>query len=178
MGHITTLPDGSVDDSELCYRTEIQLPGIPPRTLLVTSRAISNPSDRTSGWVGTVADVTTETLAEVAISIARNKANEASQVKSDFIANMSHELRTPLNGVIGMTDLLLESDLDSRQRDFTESVRVSGEALLSVINQILDFSNLEAGSSRLRMRNSTSGPFWKIPWPSRPARPRQKDLSW
>jgi len=137
------------DAAELGHRFELERGGLDRRIVLVTSRSMLDSGGDLTGWVGTLADITAEAGAEAALSEARDAATAASQMKSDFLANMSHEIRTPMNGVLGMTDLLLDTDLDSRQREYAQTVRNSGEALLTIINDILDFSKVEAGKVEL-----------------------------
>ncbi len=117
--------------------------------LQVEIQPVRNNDGVLENFIIMLADITARVETETALRRAKTEADAASRAKSDFLASMSHEIRTPMNGVIGMTSLLLETSLNREQRDFVNTIRTSGEALLTIINDILDFSKIESGKMEL-----------------------------
>jgi PAS domain S-box-containing protein len=117
--------------------------------LLGSAAVLYDSAGNVFGAIESIRDITEKKQAEDRLIEAKEAAEAAVRSKSNFLANMSHEIRTPLNAVLGLTGLLLSSDLTAQERDYVETVRSSGNTLLSVINDILDYSKIEGGKMEL-----------------------------
>ncbi|MDD5207999.1 MAG: response regulator [Elusimicrobiales bacterium] len=106
---------------------------------------VKDPRGNITNFIAVKVDITDRKVAQREIEKARDAAMELARMKSEFLANMSHEIRTPMNAIIGMTGLLLDTQLNEQQRDYVKTVNGAGEALLGIINDILDFSKIESG---------------------------------
>ncbi|HXQ80333.1 MAG TPA: PAS domain S-box protein, partial [Opitutaceae bacterium] len=112
-------------------------------------QVVRNQAGRVENFIAIENDITSRVETENQLRRAKAEADAASRAKSEFLASMSHEIRTPMNGVIGMTSILMETKLTAEQRNFVNTIRTSGEALLTIINDILDFSKIESGKMEL-----------------------------
>ncbi len=141
--------NGAADGETAPHVARLRSPDGRPsdKFVLRTSRriALKGRQHRVESWV----DISELKRTEQELNQARRQAEAASRAKSDFLANMSHEIRTPMNAIIGMTELALDTDLTSEQREFLEIVRSSARSLLVLLNDILDFSKIEAGRLEL-----------------------------
>ena len=144
--------------------------------LLTTKVPLHDAGGQVTGLVGIGRNITKRKLAEEALRKAKEAADSANRAKSDFLANMSHEIRTPMNGVLGMIGLLLQTEMTDQQREFAQTVDDSANALLTLINDILDISRLEEGKIELESTDFAFDQTIKQVLSLLDARAREKDI--
>lgn len=139
---ITKVQKNIIEEYELPYEVECTKKDGSPLTILATGKTLILGGEKIR--MSTFRDITDQKLLELALRESETKALDVARLKSEFLANMSHEIRTPLNGVMGMVNLLGESNLEKDQRQYLDMIRTSADALLTIVNDILDFSKIEA----------------------------------
>lgn len=143
---VRALRGEEIDGEELLVRHSDLPEGV---WLTVTARPLRDEEGLLTGAVAVFRDSTTQRQLTETLAQARDAALQATRLKSEFLANMSHEIRTPLNGIIGLGEMLAQTDLDQAQREYLSTVRLCSESLLSIVNNVLDFSKIEAGKAEL-----------------------------
>jgi two-component system, sensor histidine kinase and response regulator len=139
----------AAEGREVSYQFRVVRPDGETRWVHSTAAPLFDESGVLHGYVGTTEDITERRLVELEMVRAREAAIEAGRLKSEFVANMSHEIRTPMTGIIGMTDLTLDTECTPEQYEYLRAIKTSADALLSLLNDVLDFSKIEAGKLSL-----------------------------
>ncbi len=137
------------EDGEFSREVRIHSTEEEARWVRLSGRALVTEGGSFTGFVCTMRDITARIHTEQALVRAKEAAEEANRAKSEFLANMSHEIRTPMNAIVGMTELALDTELSSTQREYLTTVKTASDALLTVIDEVLDFSKIEAGKLEL-----------------------------
>jgi len=146
------LKDGQVKEMNIKFRATDHRGNI--RWFVDKGVALKNENGETVKLIGTISDITQQQVIEEQLILAKEKAEEADNLKSAFLANMSHEIRTPMNGILGFSDLLMSEDTTPQeQKNYIEIIYQSGKQLLNIINDILDISKIEVGQIQIHEEN-------------------------
>ncbi|WP_225616356.1 PAS domain-containing hybrid sensor histidine kinase/response regulator [Methylomonas albis] len=139
----------AINSGTIDFRHRIVLGNDQIRHVHQRGKAVRDANDKITGVQGTMQDITDRLQTEQRLLEAKQQAEQATRVKSEFLANMSHEIRTPMNAIIGLVELCLNGGMTAKQRDYLERVETASHSLMTIIDDILDFSKMEAGKMHL-----------------------------